>query len=534
MKSSVVVVLLFFFISSCSSRTFKDRARTTVISEKTQMPVLLTTKFEENSADRSLFSTGEVVISREQKLSDIWFISDRRAIVRKQGSNGFFLFHVDSKKFDQISDSLIVTDLNPAYPQVLLSYNNSSYKVDSYDVTVYFPLAKEPVRFQGLIPPKTKLHSVKQVVVHGGQFIVIHSFSKDQDQGFHSRVYNLAGELIGESDLGVYQYKTLHDLKSMKSRSEFAIAESVIKGENFKGFLNISVLDNNGMRLQPIAGSTGTIGLLTDRGTNLGYVHLYPINNSSVEYEAALAIGPYRSTETSKVKMRDFLAFSHDNMPHPNYSLFFQGLDGSWNMHPLSSHEYKPYFNPSERYLNRHDLAFSLRGKLNEHHNTLNQKAFDERDKFLATPEGKKQAAVEEARRQLEYKDNIRHKELMLTDPKYYCSRFDDATQHSTAAVIAFLKNCSVTDAQLEQARWRKVDPSIIEFARKSRDGREAHKARIELNERERFINAQRPTYDPQINVGSGVGGSAEKGTYGTQQQRKVWEKNINKTIKRK
>lgn len=42
---------------------------------------------------------------------------------------------------------------------------------------------------------------------------------------------------------------------------------------------------------------------------------------------------------------------------------------------------------------------------------------------------------------------------------------------------------------------------------------------------RERFINAQRPTYDPHINVSSGVGGSAEKGTYGTQQLRKVWKK---------
>jgi hypothetical protein len=77
------------------------------------------------------------------------------------------------------------------------------------------------------------------------------------------------------------------------------------------------------------------------------------------------------------------------------------------------------------------------------------------------------------------------------------------------------------------------VDKKIIETARNNQLKQQDYNRQAENNRLQNTINAQRGTYDPQINIGSGVGGSAAQGTYGYQQQRAQWEKNLKRTLKR-
>ncbi len=528
MKALQISLALCLF-ASCANTMSRKVATTRVYKEKSSEVISLEIQRGHQTRFQEFFIEGDVEIDRSHQFTRLNMISDKRAIVAKGQNKKLFIFHIDSQKLEPLNDNAVWTG-PMGYIGLPVTYVIPQNTAKKTDLTIHFPHTEKPITFKDLFFPSRNTN-VENLMERGDKFLVLHTF-QGENKSRESWALDFSGNIVAESPHGIYSMQLMNKLHHRSLNPEFVAMMNPVTGKNFNGLQPVIPLDKTGRPVELPYGAHSAIIIPTDDGHSLGLIVLFPSPTSPGEYEGALHLGPFATIPKdigSQPRIIDFKAYTHPNMPSNNYSVFTRSLSGEWVMAPESSYHYRQYFVATEINGDNKELAAVLAAKIKSDETQKRIKSVEEEKKFLASAAGQK-FMREQKERMMAQKA---HEDSMKTNPSYYCSRFSEATRLGREFVTNFVKNCPTTIEQLGAASVLGLDKKIIDTVRNNQIKQQDYNRQAENNRLQNTINAQRGTYDPQINVGAGAGGSAAQGTYGYQQQRAQWEKNLNRTLKR-
>lgn len=480
----------------------------------------------------------EEVVGIDKKFKRIHPISDERAVV-DQGSGKLAFYDIDDDELTPIKD----TTFEYAPPvqvgrtfEERISIAMTHSGASPGDVTVYLPRSAKPRVFKNLggeaVLARKRGDAERfagpyaptfgnQSVVNFRDFFVVHSLAEDRKTPV-SQMISLSGEPLGPRVGYIYRAVIGEDIVPLSEVGD-------IPGAYFSGQKLYWPLGSDGKFLPLPENALGVLQVRDMQNFPVAWLIMFPDDKGLVGAVHWGKITDIPKTIVTAPRVIDAV-MPEIYLPGVSYNWNFayQGYDGKWFFDPRSTTRATSY-GVGSQYLPTRDAFLAYVKLRNDQMKDLDKAESAARFKAW---EDSTRAAREAEFNQL---NRIRGE---LADGAQLCNRFQDAVRLGKETVATYLAKCEVNDEYVfKVAEGMGIGTQHYRQQRDQRAAqaqfqREEERARAAARGGGGLLKHLESQNGPGISAApAGAGYDAGKGSFGAQQQRYQWQKQLNQQL---